>query len=50
MTLGDTGWHQITSAYTAKGSGNLIRYSLYASNLANSGQNFQADCLSLHTP
>ena len=50
MTVGDTGWHQITSAYTAKGSGDLIRYSLYASNLANSGQNFQADCLSLHTP
>jgi hypothetical protein len=50
MTVGDTGWHQITSAYTAKGSGNQIRYSLYASNLANSGQNFQADCLSLHTP
>lgn len=50
MTLGDTGWHQITSAYTAKGSGDLIRYSLYASNLANSSQNFQADCLSLHTP
>ena len=50
VTLSDTKWHQITSAYTAKGTGNVIRYSLYASNFANSGQHFLADCMSLQTP
>jgi phosphatidylinositol-3-phosphatase len=50
VTLSDTNWHQITSAYTAKGTGNLIRYSLYAANLASSSQDFLADCLSLQTP
>jgi acid phosphatase len=50
VTLNDTSWHQITSAYTAKGTGNQIRYSLYASNFASSSQNFLADCLSLQTP
>ena len=50
VTLGDTGWHQITSAYTAKATGDLIRYSLYASNFASSGQHFLADCMSLQTP
>jgi phospholipase C len=50
VTLGDTSWHQITSAYTAEKTGNLIHYSLYASNFANSGQHFLADCLSLQTP
>lgn len=49
MTLSDTGWHQITSAYTARNTGDILRYSLYASNLASS-QYFQADCLSLQTP
>ena len=47
ITLGDTGWHQITSAYAAKNTGDELRYYLYASHLANSGQNFLADCLSL---
>jgi len=50
VTLGDTSWHQISSLYSAKNTGDMIRYSLYASNLANSGQNFLADCLSLQTP
>jgi hypothetical protein len=50
MTLGDTAWHQVTSTYTAQASGDLIKYSLYASNLASSAQYFQADCLSLQTP
>ena len=50
VTLSNMSWHQISSAYTAKGTGNRILYSLYASNLANSGQNFLADCLSLQTP
>ena len=50
VTLGDTNWHQITSAYTAEKTGNLIHYSLYAANFASSGQHFLADCLSLQTP
>lgn len=50
VTLSDTNWHQITSAYTAKNSGDMIRYFLYGSNFASSGQNFLADCLSLQTP
>jgi hypothetical protein len=49
LTLPDTGWHQITSAYTAKNSGDLIRYSVYSSGMA-AGQNFLADCLSLWAP
>jgi Phosphoesterase family/Bacterial Ig domain len=50
VTLSDTSWYQITSAYTAKGTGNLIRYSLSASNFASSSQHFLADCLSLQSP
>lgn len=50
VTLSDTKWHQITSAYTAKGTGDVIRYSLYVSNFASSGQHFLADCMSLQTP
>jgi phosphatidylinositol-3-phosphatase len=50
VTLGDTNWHQITSAYTAKDAGDLIRYSLYVSNFASSSQHFLADCMSLQTP
>jgi hypothetical protein len=42
-----SGWQQITSTYTAKNSGDYIRYSLYASNFSSSSQNFLADCLSL---
>jgi hypothetical protein len=42
-----SGWQQITSTYTAKNSGDYIRYSVYASNFASSSQNFLADCLSL---
>jgi hypothetical protein len=47
LTLADTAWHQIRSAYTAKNSGDLIRYSLYVSNFASSSQSLLADCLSL---
>lgn len=50
MTLSDTAWHPVTSTYTASTTGDLIKYSLYASNLADSSQYFQADCLSLQTP
>jgi hypothetical protein len=50
VTLNDTRWHQIRSAYTAKYSGDSIRYSLYVSNLASAGQDLLADCLSLQTP
>ncbi len=50
VTLPDTNWHQITSAYTAQDSGDTIRYSLYATNLAAAGQHFLADCLRLQTP
>lgn len=46
----DTRWHQISSADTARGRGNLMRYSLYAANFANSSQYFLADCPSLRTP
>ena len=50
VTLSDTSWHQISSAYTAKGTGNTIHYLLFATNLASTAQSFQADCLSLQTP
>jgi hypothetical protein len=50
VALDDTGWHQIKSAYTAKYSGDSIRYSLYVSNRASAGQDLLADCLSLQTP
>jgi hypothetical protein len=50
VTLSDTSWHQISSAYSAKGTGNTIRYLLFATNLASTAQSFQADCLSLQTP
>ncbi len=49
MTLADTNWHQIVSPYTAQGSGNLIRYSLYGSNFASSSQYVYADQFSLTT-
>ena len=45
-----SGWQQITSTSTAKNSGDYIRYSVYASNLASSAQNFLTDCLSLWGP
>jgi hypothetical protein len=47
VTLGDTSWHQVSSLYTAKTTGNVIRYNLFASNLASSSQFFLADCMSL---
>ncbi|MEO7942564.1 MAG: hypothetical protein ABIR34_04090, partial [Marmoricola sp.] len=50
LTPNDTAWHQMTSTYTAAGSGHVIRYSLYANNFKSSSQFFLADCLSLHTP
>ncbi len=46
----NTPGEQITSAYTARNTGDLIRYSLYASNFASTAQHFLADCLSLQTP
>jgi phosphatidylinositol-3-phosphatase len=49
LTVTDTGWHQISSAYTAAATGDVLRYSLYVSNLASSSQYFLADCLSLRT-
>lgn len=50
MTLGDTAWHQLSSAYKAKNSGDILHYTIYANNFADSTQYFQADCLSLQTP
>lgn len=50
VTLNDTGWHQIKSAYTARYSGDSIRYSLYVSNLASPSRGLLADCLSLQAP
>ena len=50
ITLPDTSWHQISSSYTAKGTGDRLHYSLYASNLASSRQDFLTDCLSLQSP
>ena len=50
VTLNDTGWNQIAAAYTAKYSGDSIRYSLYVTNLASASQDLLADCLSLQTP
>jgi phospholipase C len=50
VTLADTGWHQVKSAYTAKYSGDSIRYSLYVPNLAAASQKLLADCLSLQAP
>jgi hypothetical protein len=50
VTLSDTLWHQLTVSYTAKYSGDALRYSLFATNLASSAQSLLADCLSLQTP
>jgi hypothetical protein len=50
MTLNDRKWHPITTAYTAHATGNVLHYSLYATNLSNKGQHLLADCLSLQTP
>ena len=50
LTLSDTNWHQITSAYTALDSGDTLHYFVYDSNFASTSQDFQADCLSLWTP
>ena len=50
VTLGDTGWHQVSTAYTATATGDLIRYTLRAANFASPSQDFLADCLSLQTP
>jgi hypothetical protein len=50
MTLNDTKWHPITTAYTAHATGDVLHYSLYATNLENQRQHFLADCLSLQTP
>lgn len=50
VTANDSGWHQISSSYTAKQTGDVLRYSLYASSLASSSRYFFADCISLQTP
>lgn len=50
MITATAGWQQITSTYTAQDSGDYIRYSVYASNLASTTQHFFADCLSLWGP
>jgi phosphatidylinositol-3-phosphatase len=50
VTLGDTGWHQVSVTYAATATGDLIRYTLRANNFAASSQDFLADCLSLQTP
>ena len=49
VTLADTGWHQISAAYTAAQNGDSLRYALFSSSLP-AGQSFLADCLSLQTP
>lgn len=46
VTLGDTGWHQITDSYTAKDSGDLLRYGVVGHSFSSS-EDFLADCLSL---
>ena len=50
VTTTDTTWRQLTTKYTALGSGNLIRYSVSSSNFTSANQSFLADCLSLRTP
>lgn len=47
LTAPDTGWHTISTPYAAKGTGNTIAYSLYATNFASSSQSLTVDCLSL---
>lgn len=49
-SLLDAVWQRLTTTYTAQASGDSLRYSVYVSNLASSGQNFRADCLSLWAP
>lgn len=49
LTLADTGWHQIGSAYTAAQSGDQLRYALFSPSLT-AGRSFLADCLSLQSP
>lgn len=49
VTLSDTDWHQVSDSYTARGTGNTLRYSLHAS-LASTSQTFLADCLGLQAP
>lgn len=46
VTLADTDWHPVTASYAARADGDVLHYSLHAS-LANSGQTFLADCLTL---
>lgn len=50
LTAPDTGWHSISNSYAAKGTGNSLNYSLYATNFAGSSQSLLADCLSLQAP
>ncbi|GEM_PF-2126715 len=49
ITLGDTGWHQLTASYTAEATGDVLHYALHAY-LASTSRRFQADCLSLQAP
>lgn len=48
VTLNDTNWHRLSDPYTARGAGNVLRYSLHAY-LASTARTFAADCLSLQT-
>jgi hypothetical protein len=48
LTLADTGWHAVSTTYTAKSPGDQIRYSLYGTFTAST-QSLLADCLSLTT-
>ncbi len=48
VTLNDTAWHTISTAYVAKNAGNSIRYSLYGTFTASS-QRVLSDCLSLQS-
>ncbi len=49
VSLNDTNWHQVSDSYTARGTGNLLHYSLHAY-LTGASQSFLADCLSLQSP
>ena len=49
LPIADTGWHQITTTFTATVSENPIQYSVYGTALP-SGATFDADDFSLTTP
>lgn len=49
VTLPDTDWHSLQSLYIGANSGDVLRYSLFATNFTSSSQFFLADCLSLQS-